>query len=102
MMNEIYQRGPITCAMGIPDDFLNYTGGIYWDKSGYDDYDHDISITGWGVENGTKYWIVRNSWGSHWGEDGNFRVVRGINNINIESVCSWAVPRNTWAKDERN
>jgi cathepsin X len=67
MMNEIFQRGPITCAMAITDQFLNYTGGIFVDTTGRVEEDHDISIVGWGVENGVKYWLGRNSWGSYWG-----------------------------------
>lgn len=68
MMNELL-RGPITCAMAVTDDFYkNYTGGIYIDTTGTTDLDHDISIYGWGVENGTAYWVARNSWGTYWGE----------------------------------
>ena len=82
-MNEIFQRGPISCVVAVPPKLLNYTGGIFIDDTGSKGLDHDIAVTGWGVENGTKYWIVRNSWGSYWGEGGNFRLIRGIDNLGI-------------------
>ena len=102
MMNEILQRGPITCAIAVTQQLVNYTGGIFNDTTGRVELDHDISVTGWGEEDGVKYWIVRNSWGSYWGEGGNFRLIRGTNNLNIEGACSWAVPEDTWTKDVRN
>jgi len=40
---------------------------------------------------------VRNSWGESFGESGFFRVIRGINNIAIESDCSWATVTDTWS-----
>jgi cathepsin X len=96
MMQEIYQRGPIACGIAVPDSLETYTGGIYQDTTGDMDIVHDISIVGFGVENGTKYWTVRNSWGTHYGENGFVRVIRGINNIAIESDCAWATPVDTW------
>ena len=45
---------------------------------------HAISVVGWGEENGTKFWRVRNSRGSAYGELGYFRIIRGVNNLGIE------------------
>jgi len=88
MLAEIYQRGPIACSVDATP-LHNYTGGIFNDpipKS----TNHVVSIVGWGVDNGTKYWIVRNSWGEYWGEMGYFRIVRGENQLGLEKGCSWA------------
>mgnify|MGYP002631773737 CR=1 FL=1 len=45
---------------------------------------------------------MRNSWGTHFGEQGFVRVIRGINNIAIETDCAWATPKDTWTNDERH
>jgi cathepsin X len=86
----------------VPDALEDYTGGIFHDTTGDTNIVHDISVVGYGEENGTKYWTVRNSWGTHWGEQGFFRVVRGTNNIAIESDCAWATPKDTWTDDVRH
>ena len=67
MMQEIYQRGPITCGVAVTEEMENYTGGIFEDKTGAKDIDHAISVVGFGEEDGTPYWLIRNSWGAHWG-----------------------------------
>ena len=102
MMQEIYQRGPIACGVAVPDALEDYTDGIFNDTTGDLEIVHDISVVGFGEENGVKFWTVRNSWGSHWGEAGFFRVVRGTNNIAIESDCAWATPKDTWTNDVRH
>ena len=54
--------------------FQRYQGGILDDYSCGTQYDHAVSLVGWGNENGTEYWILRNSWGTSWGESGYMRV----------------------------
>jgi len=98
MMQEIYQRGPIACGIAVPEALEEYTGGIFCDDTGNMDIVHDISVVGYGEEDGQKYWLVRNSWGEHFGEQGFFRVCRGTNNIAIESDCAWATPEDTWTE----
>eukprot|EP00462_Mataza_sp_D1_P024172 CAMPEP_0175144220 /NCGR_PEP_ID=MMETSP0087-20121206/13988_1 /TAXON_ID=136419 /ORGANISM="Unknown Unknown, Strain D1" /LENGTH=580 /DNA_ID=CAMNT_0016428619 /DNA_START=8 /DNA_END=1750 /DNA_ORIENTATION=- len=92
MMKELYARGPIAATIAVPAALENYTGGIFVDKTGDKSLDHSVAINGWGEENGVKYWIVRNSWGTYWGEHGWARIIRGTNNLGIEANCDWAVP----------
>ena len=61
--------------------FQHYTGGIFDDPGCTTLFtNHAVAIVGFGVEDGTKYWIVRNSWGPDWGEQGYIRMIRGKDN----------------------
>jgi len=81
--------------MGVTDQFENYQGfGIFNDTTGDTSLDHVISLVGYGTQEGTDYWIVRNSWGTFWGDNGYFRIVKGTNNLGIEELCNWATPAN--------
>ncbi len=69
-MAEVFARGPVGCGVDAAP-LLDYAGGIINDTTDQST-DHIVSITGWGVDaaTNTKYWIVRNSWGEAWGENG--------------------------------
>lgn len=92
MMKELL-NGPITCGIACSNGFsYDYAAGIYNDTTGFMDLDHDVEVVGWGEEDGVKYWHIRNSWGTYWGENGFFKIIRGTNNLGIESDCTYMVP----------
>lgn len=94
MMQEIYQRGPITCGVATPDEFVyNHTwNGEVWQgmhTATKKDIDHDVELVGWGELDGIKYWKIRNSWGTYWGDLGFFKLERGTNSLYIENNDCW-------------
>lgn len=77
IMSEIMLRGPVSAYINA-NCIEEYTGGVnMYDTCASFTTNHAIQLNGWGSENGTDYWIGRNSWGTYWGEHGFFRVVRG-------------------------
>jgi cathepsin X len=94
MVAEIGARGPISGSICVTPAFEAYTGGIFEDTTGCKSLDHSISIAGYGTDaaSGKDYWIVRNSWGTYWGEQGWARVLRGSNNLGIEITAEWTTP----------
>jgi len=94
MMAEIKARGPISCRQAVTKAFFKYKGGIFKDTTNDRRPRHATSVLGWGKNSdGQKYWIIRNSWGTYWGEGGFGKVVKGeAGNLAIEDECSWGVP----------
>jgi len=85
IQNAIMTGGPIATAFTVYSDFENYVSGVYHHVSGSAVGGHAVRFVGWGVDNGTKYWKVANSWNPYWGEKGYFRIIRGTNEGGIES-----------------
>ena len=55
---------------------------------------HAVVAVGYGADKktGEKFWIVKNSWGEDWGEEGYFRIRRGTDECSIESIAVSAEP----------
>jgi cathepsin B len=88
---ELYNNGPVETGFNVYQDFMSYRGGIYKKKSNVLMGGHAVKIVGWGVEGGTEYWVVANSWGSTWGEKGHFRMAVG-NCCNFEAQTITGTP----------
>ena len=84
MKAEISASGPISNIFFVYEDFLTYTSGIYQHNQGKLVGPHAVKILGYGSEGGVKYWLVANSWNDQWGENGFFRIRRGVNECGIE------------------
>jgi cathepsin X len=94
MKKEIFARGPLTCGMHVTNKFYNeYKSGIWSEELIFAPGNHAISVVGWGKEGKTEYWIVRNSWGTQFGENGYFRINMHKGSLGIgHELCYWAVP----------
>nr|QBH22533.1 papain-family protein [Oldenlandia affinis] len=81
---------PVSVAIDAGgQDFQFYSEGVFTGDCGKE-LDHGVAIVGYGTTlDGTKYWIVRNSWGPEWGEKGYIRMERGISDK--EGLCGIAM-----------
>jgi hypothetical protein len=81
-------RHPIAIAIEARRDFFEYHRGVYHsDLSCGKELDHAMLIVGYGTDPGKgDYWIVKNHWGSRWGEGGFVRVKRGVNTCGVADL----------------
>ena len=98
MRLELVNNGPIAVGFEVLSDFFNYKGGIYRHTGLTDKFNpwevtnHAVLVVGYGTEKGVPYWSVKNSWGEDWGENGYFRIVRGVDEVGIESMALATTP----------
>jgi len=78
-------NGPLVAGFTVYSDFFGYHGGVYhWDHVSQAVGGHAIVIVGY--DSNEQYWIVKNSWGSGWGENGYFRI--GFREAGIENYVA--------------
>jgi cathepsin B len=75
MKAEISTYGPMYANHEVYPDFPCYGSGVYKHVYGDKISDHAVKVIGWGsTDEGQDYWIIANSFGPNWGENGFFRI----------------------------
>lgn len=93
IQKEMMTNGPVEAAFTVYEDFVMYKSGVYQHKAGSALGGHAVRLLGWGVENGTPYWLIANSWNQDWGDKGYFKILRGQNECGIEEDIVGGKPK---------
>merc|ERR1712226_391619 len=77
-LQEAVAEGPVSVAIEADSPFFQlYTGGVFGSRFCGANLDHGVLAVGYGVDDGKKYWKVKNSWGNSFGESGYIRLLKG-------------------------
>jgi len=80
MKAALYKYGPVVVGVHASNKMVLYSSGIFYDiDCDGENMNHAVTVVGYGVRDGDTYWIVKNSWGESWGEDG-YILISAVNN----------------------
>jgi C1A family cysteine protease len=92
----LFLLGPL--ALGVnarTEKFFDYGMGIFDDPECNSQINHGVTLVGYGIDRTFSppkpYWIIRNSWGISWGENGYMRMIRGKNMCGITKYVVFPV-----------
>ena len=96
-MDALATVGPVSVALDASRQWQTYAGGVLAPRkwlggcsSDPSKADHGVAVVGYGTDpTSGDYWIVRNSWGSAWGENGYVRLKRGVNACGVANFASY-------------
>lgn len=92
LQEAVATSGPVAVGIDAGNElFHNYKEGIFDPDDCTRNLDHGVLVVGYGTENGKDYWLVKNSWGHHWGIDGYIKMARNKNLCGIADDASYPV-----------
>jgi cathepsin F len=93
MASCLVKVAPLAIALNATP-LQDYSDGILdLDEDDCDpaELNHGVTLVGYGTEDDQDFWIVKNSWGEDWGEQGYFRIARGKGTCGINAYVSTAI-----------
>lgn len=75
ILHAVSEKGPVAVSVAATGWF-SYSQGIFDGCSLNAVINHAVNLIGYGEEDGTKYWLIQNAWGTGWGENGKMRLLR--------------------------
>jgi C1A family cysteine protease len=90
-LKEAVALNPVSVAIEADTRvFQMYSDGVITSDACGTSLDHGVLIVGYGEESDTEYWLVKNSWGETWGEDGYVKIERS-DATNDPGICGIAM-----------
>jgi C1A family cysteine protease len=90
-LREAVSQQPISVAIEADSrTFQLYTSGVITSESCGTNLDHGVLVVGYGEEDGIAYWLVKNSWGDSWGDNGYVKIERS-NSTSSHGTCGIAI-----------
>uniref|UniRef100_A0A8I6AHZ2 Cathepsin S n=1 Tax=Rattus norvegicus TaxID=10116 RepID=A0A8I6AHZ2_RAT len=91
LKEAVATKGPVSVGIDAShSSFFLYQSGVYDDPSCTENVNHGVLVVGYGTLDGKDYWLVKNSWGLHFGDQGYIRMARNNkNHCGIASYCSY-------------
>lgn len=87
LQQALVEAGPISVGLNA-DGFKSYSHGVFHGNC-HGDINHALLLVGYGLDqDGQEYWLIKNSWGKWWGEDGYIRLARNYNRLC--HISEWA------------
>lgn len=76
LKSSLAKYGPIGVSLYVSGNWRLYKRGVWYEKNCSTLANHSVLLVGYGTENGEDYWLIKNSWGPLWGEDGYIKIAR--------------------------
>lgn len=85
MEAALFETGPMVVGVDA-STWSDYTGGVFTQCNPSPQVDHTATLVGYNDLHDPPYWLIKNSWGVTWGENGYIRLLKGTNACGVNEL----------------